>query len=152
MKKMLMLGCALAAVVSLPVSARAGSHGGAPCCVEQACTIEKPTFHVEVIEKKYTVPVKVIYPYIVKARIIEKDVPFCRQVPVCIVDPCTGCKRTEYKEEQGVERVKVKVYDILPPEKECEEKLETRIAHCVTIDLGFTSVPVAPCAVPCCGN
>jgi hypothetical protein len=155
MKKTIALGWVLAALGWSVVPALAET-AGCGCCCEQACTIEKPTFHVEITEHKCTVPVKAENPYTVKATVVEKDVPFCRMVPVCVTDPCTGCTHTECKEEHGVERVKVKVYDIIPPAESCTTKTEEKVTRCATVNLSYIMVPVPPpppCPPsPCCGH
>jgi hypothetical protein len=154
MKNMVMLGLAVAALGWSAVAASAGTPA-CGCCADQCCTVQKPVFHVEVAEKKCTVPVKVDNPYLIKARVIEKDVPFCRQVPVCVTDPCTGCTHTEFKEEKGVEKVKVKVYDIIPPEVDCTTKMQDKITRCATVTWEYltVAVPPPPCApTPCCAH
>jgi hypothetical protein len=152
MNKVGVICLALAAGVLSPAVVGACEPSGG-CCIEaQPCTVYKPVFHVEVTEQKCPKMQKVEYPYIAKSREIVRDVPCTRCVPVCVTDPCTGCTRTEYKEECFIEKVKVLVIDILPPEKDCEYKCVDKITKCATVTLDHTPVCAPPvcCPAPCC--
>jgi hypothetical protein len=56
-------------------------------------------------------------------RDVVQEVPVTKQVPVCVTDPCTGCTRTEYREETCVEKVVTKVIETIPVKREYKYKL-----------------------------
>jgi hypothetical protein len=138
---------ALPALLFAAAPAFADGPGG--CCAAAPACASKPAFQVEITPRTEKVGVPVIPPYLVRVREVDREIPSKRMVPVCVTDPCTGCTRTELKEECFVEKVKARVIDIVPPEKDCDTKIETRVRKCVTITLGHVPVCApAPCAHP----
>jgi hypothetical protein len=150
MNKVGVICLAMAAGMLFPALASACELCGG-CCEAQPCALSKPVFHVEITESKCPTQVKEESPYIAKSREIEREVPCTRCVPVCVTDPCTGCTRTEYRQECFIEKVKVVVIDILPPE-DCGFKTKDKITRCATVTLDHAEVCPAPvcCPAPCC--
>jgi hypothetical protein len=67
-------------------------------------------------------------------RVVEKEVPVCRSVPVTCVDPCTGCTYTVCKRETVLQKVKYTVFDCVPVKKEytvkvCSYKEQVRVVE-----------------------
>jgi hypothetical protein len=136
------------ALLSLLATASPALAGGPACghCCEAPCV---PVLRAEVTEHKYTVEVPVHYGYTTVWRDVWHEVPCCRLVPVCVTDPCTGCKRTEYKQETIMERVKTTYIDLVPPKEECGCKIEQRSRYCTKIYIDHRPAPVC-CPAPCC--
>jgi hypothetical protein len=133
MKKVLIAGLALVSLQALAACARAD---GVPCGGGCSCGWAPPpvvVFRIEEEQEKYCVPVRVKNPVTVKEEVAYKDVPCTRLVPVCVTDPCTGCTRTEYKEEAYVKKVRTTVLTVIPPAEEYTCKTEERTRTCFKI-------------------
>jgi hypothetical protein len=115
-----------------------------PCCVpcvEAPCTADKIFLKADVCEQKYTEQAKVINLPAAVIKQSEKEVSCVRKVPVCVIDPCTGCKRTEWKEEPYKTKVKCWAIEIIPPAEECTYKPVEKTKRCVTISIEHRPVP-----------
>jgi hypothetical protein len=128
----------------------------APCCEQEVpCTVDKVHLQLTVVPEKYTVCVPGATKEVVKAisRPVEQDVVRCRTVPVCVIDPCTGCPRTEYKQESYVERVKATVIDFVSDTVVTPPKTEERVRNTFRVSIEHCPVPViheAACPAPAC--
>lgn len=157
------------AVVALALGASAARCDGCAACgkdkgchqecvCEQVCNVQKPVFRLEVSQEKYTVSVPVVPPaFKVATKVAEQEQPCTQYVPVCVVDPCTGCTRTELKPETVVKKVKVTVVDITP-NQDCPPpcKVEERVRSCFTVTIDQICAPEVqktyPCAKGLCGK
>jgi hypothetical protein len=100
----------------------------------------------EVTAHRHTVEEKVKNPPVAKTKTVEQDEPCTRMVPVCVTDPHTGCRRTEYQPQTVLRKVTHTVIEVCPPEQECSTKKVEKVEHCVTIHLERRPVVhEAPC-------
>jgi hypothetical protein len=140
MKKVVTAGLAVLAVAAFASLARAGWLGHKAGC---QCETEKPFLSASVTEQKCTVEVPV-HGYASQTHVTETTVPVCRQVPICVTDPCTGCTHMECKTEIVQQKVRTTTIDLVPP-PECVKK-EERTTNCITVYIGHVPVcPPAPC-------
>jgi len=210
MKKLTLFGLAALglAVLAVPVQAR-GHHAGY-CCETYCCAIvwedrEVTAYKAEWHERDVTINVCRSVPHDVvqkhqctvmvpewtpqkrtityttyKPREVVRDVYRCVAVPVCCVDPCTGCTTCCYQTQTVVDKVTCTVYDCVPAQRDitvqvcsykpmvkewethhtvCEVVTEPKVVkerYCVTVPYKtIVKVPVcvpcvAACAPPCC--
>jgi hypothetical protein len=138
MNRLHTLGFAFGLLVLTVNPVRAGDHDG--CC----CPPASVSFHVEVQESKCVKMVEETVWKIVEKTTV-KDVPVTKMVEVCVVDPCTGCKKTECHPETVIEKVKCTSLDWC---KERKLKPVEKISSCVNVYM--TEVPACPTAAPSC--
>jgi hypothetical protein len=108
-------------------------------------------------------------------RQVEHEIACCRQVPVCVTDPCTGCSRTCFKPEFYTRKVCCTEFETVPVQREvcvrvCTYRPEVRTYEtrecipeirpetiirkerfCVTVPYQtVVRVPVCLAALSCC--
>jgi hypothetical protein len=153
MKRLLATGVTLALLAGA-ATARAGHHKdkcAAPCPGECAPAVaDQIVLHAQVTEQKCTVPLPPLVP--TPGAVVTTstcDVPATRMVPVTVVDPCTGCPRTELRPEAVVEKARTATIEITPPPPDCKPRTEERIRHTVVIAIEHRPCAApAPCAPP----
>jgi len=129
------------------------------CCTEscaQPCTKDSVKLKLVVIPEKCTkqvlVPQKA---FDVTTKPVEQDVVRCRQVSVCVTDPCTGCTHNECKTETYVEKVKALAIEITPLPMPCGPVYKTveEVHNNFQVCIEHVQVPVSPCApAPCAAS
>ncbi len=140
MNRLYALGFTFGLLVLTANPVRAGHDNGCCCPPASVC------FHVDVQESKCVEMVEETVWKIVE-KTTEKLVPVTKMVEVCVVDPCTGCKKTECHPETVMEKVKCTTFDLC---KECKPKPVEKITSCVNVYM--TEVPACPteCPAPSC--
>jgi hypothetical protein len=83
--------------------------------------VEKVKQRILVPEYKDVVQTRMVNTLV--PRVVERDVPTCRTVPITCVDPCTGCTYTVCKRETVLVKVQQTVCDCLPVKKEFTVKV-----------------------------
>lgn len=108
------------------------------CC----CPPPPVSLHAEVLQRRYTVETQVKNAPVAKTRVVQKDVPCTRMVPVSVLDPCTGRMRVEEQPRKVVEKVSYIVIDVCPPEKPYSVQKEEKVEQCLKVQV--VPLPVAP--------
>jgi hypothetical protein len=109
----------------------ARSPGAPPSCPPPAhCSW---VFHIETTEEPYTETVRVQNKWTARATTTVRELPATRLVPVSVVDPCTGCARTELYPESCKKKVTTTVLEVTPPCEEYSCKTEKKTRRCTTI-------------------
>jgi hypothetical protein len=152
MKTRILLGALVTALGLSFASARAGD-----CCCGHSCpdVDVKYNLQLQVCPEKYCdcVPAKTEKKIKVIKHDVFQDVVRCRTVPVCVTDPCTGCTRTEYKQESYVEKVKCEVFDFVEEEVCTPAKTEEKTRFHFNINIQQLAAPCCDsCGTPCCGH
>jgi hypothetical protein len=196
---MMRFATAIPAIALLLASGTAQAHD--PCCqpcytvkwVDQPVTCQKMEWRVRdvpcevmkpvcrqevrVVQRCVVVPewrdeLRSCTTYKLQPRVVTRDVCRTVLVPVCVVDPCTGCAHTACKPQTVVEQQHCTVYDTVPvttqvPVKVCHYRTEKRDfqvtclrqdwqkevvmkkeAYCVPVT--YTTTRKVPVLVPCC--
>lgn len=114
--------------------------------------VEKPVWREEIKreEREVQVPDNTVIEqecitYRWEPRQVTRDVVRHVQVPVTVVDPCTGCARTTCKQQSYVEKETTTVYDAIPdvtkiPLKLCQYRTERRVFEYKEIHLEYKKV------------
>lgn len=145
MKRILSIVLTLTAVATLQVSVRAGGHGcacGAVPVVEP-CSPQRWHFRIERVECPGTAETPTRKLHAVSSKTCDTERSATRLVPVSITDPCTGCTRTEMREEPYVEKCKTTITEIVPVD-ECGTKKEAKPRVCTTIYMECRPFDCAP--------
>lgn len=132
MKVMRALG-AMVTVLALGAGPARGGllfHKPKCCCPPPAVTL-----HAEVLQRRYTVETQVKNAPVAKTRVVQKDVPCTRMVPVSVVDPCTGRTHVEEQPRTVVEKVSYLVIDVCPPEKPYSVRKEEKVEQCLKVHI-----------------
>jgi len=136
MKRILSIVLTLTAVTIPQASVRAGGHGcscnAVPSVTPEPCSPNRWHFRIERTECPGTAETPTRKLHAVTSKTGDSERPALRLVPVCITDPCTGCTRTEMREEPYGEKCKTTITEIVPVD-ECGTKKEPKPRVCTTI-------------------
>jgi hypothetical protein len=143
MNRLYAIGSAFGLFLLAACPALAGDHGcgcsaPAPVCETPCCTPPASVcFRVDIQESKTVEMVEDKGAWKIVEKTTEKEVPVTKMVEVCVVDPCTGCKRTECHPETVMQKVKCTTIEL------CKEpsklKPVEKITSCVNVYM--TEVP-----------
>lgn len=153
MKKLLVMGVAVAVLSLLGVPARAGHHKAscepaceAPCPPPCPAMITKKFLRIEEVPTVLTVKEEIKVP-----REVVTLHKTCVMVPTCVTDPCTGCTKTVCVAQEQVHEERCTVCEICEVKKQIQVTLIKLIPF--EAEVPAPPPPPKPCPpVPCCGH
>ena len=153
MKKLWVMGAAVAVLSTLAVSAQAGHHKSscepaceAPCPPPPPATVTKKFLRIVEEPAELTITEEIKVP-----RELVTQHKTCVMVPTCVTDPCTGCTKTVCVAQEQIHEERCTVTEI----KEQKKKIKVTLIKLVPFEAEVPAPPPPPkpCPpAPCCAH